>query len=88
MPGAVVSVTCGQNTDTNGPRVSTYGLFADVAALKDELHRIHRNRRNPELPRRKGITGLVVAHPGPEDRPRPSRLRHLQGDRSSGDVEQ
>ncbi|WP_264916089.1 serine/threonine-protein kinase [Mycobacterium kiyosense] len=34
MPGAMVSVTCGQNTDSNGPRVSGYGLYSDIAALK------------------------------------------------------
>ncbi|QLL06202.1 serine/threonine-protein kinase [Mycobacterium vicinigordonae] len=35
MPGALVSVTCGQNTDSNGPRVSAYGLFADLTAVKN-----------------------------------------------------
>ncbi|OBJ49381.1 protein kinase [Mycobacterium sp. 1423905.2] len=34
MPGALVSVSCGQNTEVNGPRVSAYGLYSDVAALK------------------------------------------------------
>ncbi|MDP7705434.1 MULTISPECIES: serine/threonine-protein kinase [unclassified Mycobacterium] len=34
MPGALVSVSCGQNTDPNGPKVSAYGLFPDVASLK------------------------------------------------------
>lgn len=37
MPGAVVSVTCTQNTDVNGPRVSAYGLYADVASLKSNF---------------------------------------------------
>ena len=35
MPGAIVSVMCGQNTDPNGPTVSTYGLFPDLQALQD-----------------------------------------------------
>ncbi|MCV7077051.1 histidine kinase [Mycobacterium szulgai] len=34
MPGAVVSVKCGQNTDPNGPKVSAFGLYSDVAAVK------------------------------------------------------
>ncbi|MHA7649449.1 serine/threonine-protein kinase [Mycobacterium sp. ML4] len=34
MPGALVSVSCGQNTDADGPRVSAYGLYPDVASLK------------------------------------------------------
>ncbi|OBK43009.1 protein kinase [Mycobacterium gordonae] len=34
MPGALVSVSCGQNTDANGPKLSAYGLFPDVASLK------------------------------------------------------
>lgn len=34
MPGALVSVSCGQNTDADGPRLSAYGLFPDAASLK------------------------------------------------------
>lgn len=34
MPGAVVSVKCGQNTDPNGPKVSAFGLYSDGAAVK------------------------------------------------------
>jgi serine/threonine kinase PknH len=35
MPGAVVSVICGANTDPNGPTVSAYGLFTNLKALQD-----------------------------------------------------
>jgi serine/threonine kinase PknH len=35
MPGAIVSVSCGQNTDPNGPTVSAYALFADLKAVQD-----------------------------------------------------
>jgi serine/threonine kinase PknH len=35
LPGATVSVTCGQNTDPGGPAVSTYALFSDLAGLGD-----------------------------------------------------
>jgi len=35
MPGAVVSVTCGLNTDQDGPTVSAYGLFSDIKGLQD-----------------------------------------------------
>ncbi|WP_459758430.1 serine/threonine-protein kinase [Mycobacterium riyadhense] len=34
MPGAVVSVKCGQNTDPNGPRSAAFGLYPDLAALQ------------------------------------------------------
>lgn len=39
MPGSLVSVKCGQNTDTNGPTVSAYGLYADVASLSNAFTR-------------------------------------------------
>src|SRR5262249_39372557 len=29
IPGSIVSVMCGQNTDPNGPSVAEYGLFGD-----------------------------------------------------------
>jgi len=35
MPGAIVSVMCGQNTDPNGPAVSAYGLYPDLQGLQD-----------------------------------------------------
>jgi serine/threonine-protein kinase len=35
MPGAIVSVMCGQNTDPDGPTVGEYGLFSDIKALQD-----------------------------------------------------
>ena len=35
IPGAIVSVMCGQNTDPNGPAVGEYGLFAGLKALQD-----------------------------------------------------
>jgi len=35
MPGALVSVKCGQNTDTGGPNVSAYGLYADLDGLNN-----------------------------------------------------
>jgi hypothetical protein len=35
MPGALVSVKCGPNGDTNGPNVSAYGLYADVTSLNN-----------------------------------------------------
>jgi serine/threonine protein kinase len=38
MPGAIVSVKCGANTDINGPTVAAYGLFADLTALKDAFN--------------------------------------------------
>jgi hypothetical protein len=63
MPGAVVSVTCGQTTDTNGPRVSTYGLFADVAALKDGLT---------------GFTGTVAIQNCPGGKASPGQWWHTQ----------
>ncbi|OSC41045.1 serine/threonine protein kinase [Mycobacterium decipiens] len=34
MPGSLVSLRCGQNTDANGPRIASFGLFSDIAALK------------------------------------------------------
>ncbi|OBF20882.1 protein kinase [Mycobacterium kubicae] len=34
MPGALTSISCGQNTEADGPRVSAYGLYSDVPALK------------------------------------------------------
>jgi serine/threonine-protein kinase len=39
MPGASVSVKCGQNTDPNGPTASTYGLFSDLKGLQDAFTR-------------------------------------------------
>ncbi|MEE6175716.1 serine/threonine-protein kinase [Mycobacterium sp. 050134] len=35
MPGAVVSVVCGPNTDPDGPSVSAYGLFSGLPGLQD-----------------------------------------------------
>ncbi|OBA70590.1 protein kinase [Mycobacterium sp. 1554424.7] len=35
MPGASVSVMCGQNTEPNGPNVGEYGLFGDLKSLQD-----------------------------------------------------
>jgi serine/threonine-protein kinase len=35
MPGAVVSVKCGANTDPNGPPVSAYGLYPDLKSVQD-----------------------------------------------------
>ena len=35
MPGAIVSVVCGQNTDPSGPTVSAYGLFSDLQGVQD-----------------------------------------------------
>jgi serine/threonine-protein kinase len=35
IPGGIVSVMCGQNTDPNGPTVAEYGLFSDLKALQD-----------------------------------------------------
>ncbi|BBX62843.1 hypothetical protein MSAS_20170 [Mycobacterium saskatchewanense] len=35
MPGSVVSVVCGPNTDPDGPSVSAYGLFSDLPGLQD-----------------------------------------------------
>jgi serine/threonine protein kinase len=35
MPGASVSVMCGQNTEPNGPNVGEYGLFPDLKTLQD-----------------------------------------------------
>jgi serine/threonine kinase PknH len=38
MPGAIASFKCGANTDANGPTVAAYGLFSDLAALKDAFN--------------------------------------------------
>ena len=35
MPGAVVSVKCGPNTDSDGPTVATYGLFPSLQSVQD-----------------------------------------------------
>ena len=35
MPGAVVSVKCGANTDPGGPTVAGYGLYPDLKSLQD-----------------------------------------------------
>ena len=35
MPGAMVSVKCGVNTDPSGPTVAAYGLFPSVKAVQD-----------------------------------------------------
>ncbi|MGB9225646.1 serine/threonine-protein kinase, partial [Mycobacterium sp.] len=37
MTGAVVAVKCGKTTDANGPNVSAYGLYPDVATLNSEF---------------------------------------------------
>ncbi|MDT7569770.1 MAG: serine/threonine kinase PknH [Pseudonocardiales bacterium] len=63
MPGAVVSVTCGQNSDTNGPRVSTYGLYANVAALKENFT---------------GFTGTVAIQNCPGGKASPGLWWHTQ----------
>ncbi|OBK20042.1 serine/threonine-protein kinase [Mycobacterium asiaticum] len=63
MPGALVSVTCGQNTDANGPRLSTYGLYADVAALKDAF---------------KGFIGTFTIQTCPGGRASPGTWWHTQ----------
>ncbi|OBK21174.1 hypothetical protein A5634_10730 [Mycobacterium asiaticum] len=34
ISGSLVSVSCGQNTDADGPKLSAYGLYADVSSLK------------------------------------------------------
>ena len=39
MSGAIASVTCGQNTDPNGPTAAAYGLFPDLQALQDAFNR-------------------------------------------------
>ncbi|OBG29135.1 protein kinase [Mycobacterium alsense] len=38
MPGAIVSVMCGQNTDTDGPTVSAFGLFDDLRGVQDAFN--------------------------------------------------
>ena len=38
MPGAISSVTCGQNTDPDGPTVTAYGLFSDLKGLQDAFN--------------------------------------------------
>jgi len=38
MPGVLASVRCGPNTDPNGPALAVYGLFPDVASLKDAFN--------------------------------------------------
>jgi hypothetical protein len=43
MPGSLVSVTCGQNTDTNGPPVSSYGLYADGLRTRERRSDTQRN---------------------------------------------
>jgi serine/threonine kinase PknH len=48
MPGALVSVKCGPNTDVNGPTVAAYGLYSDIKALQDSF---------------KGFTGSVEIAP-------------------------
>ncbi|OBF82428.1 hypothetical protein A5791_04525 [Mycobacterium sp. 852002-51163_SCH5372311] len=35
MPGALVSVKCGGNTDANGPTVAAYGLFPSLQSVQD-----------------------------------------------------
>lgn len=39
MPGAIVSVSCAQNTDPNGPTVSAYALFSDLQSVQDAFTR-------------------------------------------------
>jgi serine/threonine kinase PknH len=39
MSGAIVSFTCGQNTDPNGPTVAAYGLFPGLKGLQDAFSR-------------------------------------------------
>ncbi|WP_066914977.1 serine/threonine-protein kinase [Mycobacterium interjectum] len=39
MPGAIVSVSCGPNTDTNGPTISAYALFSDLQAVQQAFNR-------------------------------------------------
>ncbi len=38
MPGASVSVMCGQNTEPNGPNVGEFGLFTDLKGLQDAFN--------------------------------------------------
>jgi serine/threonine kinase PknH len=39
MPGAIVSVSCGPNTDPNGPTISAYALFSDLQAVQQAFNR-------------------------------------------------
>jgi serine/threonine kinase PknH len=38
MPGALVSVKCGPNTDPNGPTIAAYGLYSDLKVLQDAFN--------------------------------------------------
>jgi serine/threonine kinase PknH len=35
MAGAIVSVSCGPNTDANGPTISSYALFGDLQSVQE-----------------------------------------------------
>jgi serine/threonine protein kinase len=39
MPGAIVSVSCGPNTDPNGPTISAYALFSDLQGVQQAFTR-------------------------------------------------
>ncbi|ORW42166.1 protein kinase [Mycobacterium paraense] len=39
MPGAIVSVSCGPNTDPNGPTISAYALFSDLQEVQAAFNR-------------------------------------------------
>ncbi|BDB44339.1 hypothetical protein IWGMT90018_47850 [Mycobacterium kiyosense] len=87
MPGAMVSVTCGQNTDSNGPRVSGYGLYSDIAALKKAFSGFIGTFTVQQCPGGKASPTTWWHTQGPEHHPRPDGVRHLQG-RPAGHVEQ